>query len=111
MAAAPDVFIIWFIFAEYKLENSLQYKLAYCYENFAVTGPDLQTQQANADDESDVDDNESDEPLEDHNALLRALLVKAWEQKVFPTIRRRFRNEAERKDGLEQIRGALQLGL
>ena len=35
---------------------------------------------------------------------------KAWEQKVFPTIRRRFRNEAERKDGLEQIRGALQLG-
>jgi E3 ubiquitin-protein ligase HECTD4 len=37
--------------------------------------------------------------------------VKAWEQKVFPTIRRRFRNEAERKDGLEQIRGALQLGM
>ena len=48
----------------------------------------------------------SDEPVEDHYSLL----VKAWEQKVFPTIRRRFRNEAERKDGLEQIRGALQLG-
>ena len=45
--------------------------------------------------------------MEDHYALL----VKAWEQKVFPTIRRRFRNEAERKDGLEQIRGALQLGM
>ena len=43
---------------------------------------------------------------EDHYSLL----VKAWEQKVFPIIRRRFRNEAERKDGLEQIRGALQLG-
>jgi E3 ubiquitin-protein ligase HECTD4 len=43
---------------------------------------------------------------EDHYALL----VKAWEQRVFPVIRRRFRNEAERKDGLEQIRGALQLG-
>ncbi len=51
-------------------------------------------------------DTETDEPMEDHYALL----VKAWEQKVFPTIRRRFRNEAERKDGLEQIRGALQLG-
>lgn len=40
-----------------------------------------------------------------------ALLVKSWEQKVFPVIRRRFRNEAERKDGLEQIKGALQLGI
>ena len=39
-----------------------------------------------------------------------ALLVKAWETKVFPTIRRRFRNEAERKSGLDQIKGALQLG-
>lgn len=43
---------------------------------------------------------------EDHYALL----VKAWETKVFPTIRRRFRNEAERKSGLDQIKGALQLG-
>ncbi|CAF93792.1 unnamed protein product [Tetraodon nigroviridis] len=42
---------------------------------------------------------------EDHYALL----VKAWETKVFPTIRRRFRNEAERKSGLDQIKGALQL--
>ena len=56
--------------------------------------------------ESDVSDAEDDEPHEDHYALL----VKAWEQKVFPIIRRRFRNEAERKDGLEQIKGALQLG-
>ncbi|OXB84895.1 UNVERIFIED_CONTAM: hypothetical protein H355_016017 [Colinus virginianus] len=44
---------------------------------------------------------------EDHYALL----VKAWETKVFPTIRRRFRNEAERKSGLDQIKGALQLGM
>lgn len=29
---------------------------------------------------------------------------------MFPTIRRRFRNEAERKSGLDQIKGALQLG-
>ena len=71
-------------------------------------GPDIRTQQANQEDESDLEDTEGDDqqPLEDHYALL----VKAWEQKVFPTIRRRFRNEAERKDGLEQIRGALQLG-
>lgn len=39
------------------------------------------------------------------------LLVRAWEARVFPIIRRRFRNEAERRDGLEQIRGALQLGM
>lgn len=72
-------------------------------------GPDIRTQQANQEDESDLEDTEGDDqqPLEDHYALL----VKAWEQKVFPTIRRRFRNEAERKDGLEQIRGALQLGI
>ena len=56
--------------------------------------------------ESDASDGEEDEPQEDHYALL----VKAWEQKVFPVVRRRFRNEAERKDGLEQIKGALQLG-
>ena len=41
---------------------------------------------------------------------LHALLVKAWEAKVFPVIQRRFRNDQERKSGLEQIKGALQLG-
>lgn len=40
----------------------------------------------------------------------RNLLVKAWETKVFPTIRRRFRSEADRRSGLEQIRGALMEG-
>ncbi|XP_039677899.1 probable E3 ubiquitin-protein ligase HECTD4 [Perca fluviatilis] len=44
---------------------------------------------------------------EDHYTLL----VKAWETKVFPTIRRSFPNEAERKSGLDQIKGALQLGM
>lgn len=59
------------------------------------------------DTESDLDDRPEEEAVsEDHLTLL----VKAWEQKVFPIIRRRFRNEAERKDGLEQIKGALQLG-
>ena len=42
---------------------------------------------------------------------LHMLLVKAWESKVFPTIQRRFRNDQERKSGLDQIRGALQLGM
>ena len=42
---------------------------------------------------------------------LNALLVKSWEDKVFPAIRRRFRNESERRDGLEQIKGALSLGM
>ena len=42
---------------------------------------------------------------------LHALLVKAWEAKVFPVIQRRFRNDQERKSGLEQIKGALQLGM
>ena len=88
------------------MEASGLYKLLPCYEICLSTGPDTRTQLANQDDESDVDDTEEDPPSEDHYALL----VKAWEQKVFPTIRRRFRNEAERKDGLEQIRGALQLG-
>lgn len=76
-----------------------------CYDNFVVTGPDSMFARLNdedSDDETVVDESAN----EDHYALL----VKAWEQKVFPVIRRRFRNEAERKDGLEQIRGALQLG-
>ncbi len=30
---------------------------------------------------------------------------------MFPAIRRRFRNENERRDGLEQIKGALALGM
>ena len=91
---------------EYNSVTSLHYKRLACYENLPCTGPDTQTQQANQDDESDIDDLEDDQSFEDHHTLL----IKAWEQKVFPTIRRRFRNEAERKDGLEQIRGALLLG-
>ena len=30
---------------------------------------------------------------------------------MFPVVQRRFRNDQERKSGLEQIRGALQLGM
>jgi len=71
------------------------------------------------DEESDSDDDldEEDEKEVEAAATLQrqqsvnALLVKAWAAKVFPVIRRRFRNDAERNDGLEQIRGALSLGM
>uniref|UniRef100_A0A2C9KB19 HECT domain-containing protein n=1 Tax=Biomphalaria glabrata TaxID=6526 RepID=A0A2C9KB19_BIOGL len=90
---------------EYQIDASLNYKLLPCYDNFVITGPDTMFVRPNEEDseeETVIEESSS----EDHYALL----VKAWEQKVFPVIRRRFRNEAERKDGLEQIRGALQLG-
>ncbi len=53
---------------------------------------------------------EEEEPISAGEEDLHGLLVKAWEVKVFPVIQRRFRNDQERKSGLEQIKGALQLG-
>nr|XP_036869936.1 probable E3 ubiquitin-protein ligase HECTD4 isoform X2 [Manis javanica] len=90
---------------QYDSDTSCHYKVELSYENFITSGPDSHPPPI-ADDESD-DDDDDDIPQEDHYALL----VKAWETKVFPTIRRRFRNEAERKSGLDQIKGALQLGM
>ncbi|XP_037231527.1 probable E3 ubiquitin-protein ligase HECTD4 isoform X6 [Falco rusticolus] len=90
---------------QYDSDTSCHYKTELSYENFITSGPDPHPPPI-ADDESD-DDDDDDIPREDHYALL----VKAWETKVFPTIRRRFRNEAERKSGLDQIKGALQLGM
>ncbi|XP_046872567.1 probable E3 ubiquitin-protein ligase HECTD4 isoform X1 [Hypomesus transpacificus] len=90
---------------QYNSDSSCLYKVELSYDNLVTSGPDPHPPPI-ADDESDEDDDE-DVPREDHYALL----VKAWETKVFPTIRRRFRNEAERKSGLDQIKGALQLGM
>ncbi|MEE6503851.1 hypothetical protein FKM82_004993 [Ascaphus truei] len=90
---------------QYDSDASCRYKVELSYEEFVTSGPDPHPPPI-ADDESD-DDDDDDIPREDHYALL----VKAWETKVFPTIRRRFRNEAERKSGLDQIKGALQLGM
>ncbi|KAM7391556.1 hypothetical protein PAMP_022238 [Pampus punctatissimus] len=90
---------------EYNSDLSCHYKVELSYENLVTSGPDPHPPPI-ADDESD-DEDDDDVPREDHYALL----VKAWETKVFPTIRRRFRNEAERKSGLDQIKGALQLGM
>ncbi|KAK7506010.1 hypothetical protein BaRGS_00002732 [Batillaria attramentaria] len=91
---------------EYDGSQCLHYNRLLSYDNFVLTGPESQLQPV-AEDDSDEEQVVDDSALEDHYALL----VKAWEQRVFPVIRRRFRNEAERKDGLEQIRGALQLGM
>ncbi|GFO01128.1 HECT domain-containing e3 ubiquitin protein ligase 4 [Plakobranchus ocellatus] len=95
---------------EYSIEASQNYKLLPSFDNFVLTGPDTmfsRPSEEDSDDEAASSAGDESQQLEDHYALL----VKAWEQKVFPVIRRRFRNEAERKDGLEQIRGALQLGM
>ena len=53
---------------------------------------------------------EEEGPSSPQEEDLHSLLVKAWETKVFPVIQRRFRNDQERKSGLDQIKGALQLG-
>jgi E3 ubiquitin-protein ligase HECTD4 len=62
------------------------------------------------DDDADDSDDGNDEELRSREDM-NTLLVKAWEKIVFPAIRRRFRNENERRDGLEQIKGALSLGM
>uniref|UniRef100_A0A6Q2ZID3 HECT domain-containing protein n=1 Tax=Esox lucius TaxID=8010 RepID=A0A6Q2ZID3_ESOLU len=90
---------------QYNSDMSCHYKMELSYEDLVTSGPAAHPPPI-ADDESD-DEDDDDVPREDHYALL----VKAWETKVFPTIRRRFRNEAERKSGLDQIKGALQLGM
>ncbi len=59
------------------------------------------------DEDFDLDVSGAEEKSDDLNSLL----VRSWEDKVFPSIRRRFRNESERRDGLEQIKGALSLGM
>ena len=96
--------------SEYDITASQHYMRPLSYNTLCQTGPDERGgggAWGGGDDESDAGDDPGDDlPAEDHHVLL----IKAWETRVFPTIRRRFRNEAERKDGLEQIRGALQLG-
>ncbi|KAI8513246.1 putative E3 ubiquitin-protein ligase HTD4 [Branchiostoma belcheri] len=103
---------------QYNSSLAVQYRLQLSYDNFLTSGPDMRAPLlVQQEDESDDENAEEDLQQEDHFVLFvceedhYALLVKAWEQKVFPTIRRRFRNEAERKSGLEQIKGALQLGM
>ena len=109
-------FNILFIFMiEYNSDKFRSYRLSPCFDNLTYSGPVAlpPSTLSNNDSSGEMSDDDmqggspNNGPTDDHYALL----VKAWEQKVFPTIRRRFRNEAERKEGLEQIRGALQLGV
>ena len=66
------------------------------------------------DNDSDSDSGGSDDEYDTEvkpKMSENSLLIKAWEAKVFPVIHRQFRNEIERSDGFEQIRGALALGM
>lgn len=69
------------------------------------SGPLVRPSRSTQEEESEGGDTST--PAEED---LHGLLVKAWETKVFPIIQRRFRNDQERKSGLDQIKGALQLG-
>nr|KAG5713128.1 hypothetical protein BaRGS_007655 [Batillaria attramentaria] len=90
---------------EYDGSQCLHYNRLLSYDNFVLTGPESQLQPVAEERFLTRSRWWMTSALEDHYALL----VKAWEQRVFPVIRRRFRNEAERKDGLEQIRGPFSL--
>ena len=83
-----------------------------CHEPTANTGSHVQSitlldEDSDSEDETETEDDGHLQKQDDINSLL----VKSWETKVFPIISRRFRNEAERRDGLEQIKGALSLGM
>ena len=101
-----EIILQWISYTEYDTGQSVNYKLRRSYTNFPLTGPDIRVITVATQEEDNEDEEGEEDMQEDHHALL----VKAWESKVFPVIRRRFRNEAERRSGLEQIKGALQLG-
>ncbi|XP_071497133.1 probable E3 ubiquitin-protein ligase HECTD4 [Diadema antillarum] len=92
---------------EYDIAESQHYSLPGAYADFTTTGLSQHQGAPSATADDSDDDDRDGEGQQDHVALL----VRAWELKVFPVIRRRFRNEAERRSGLEQIKGALQLGM
>lgn len=89
----------------YESETSQGYQLVQSFDTMLESGPLVRPGGGSQEEESE-EEGGSSSPEED----LHALLVKAWETKVFPVIQRRFRNDQERKSGLEQIKGALQLG-
>ncbi len=89
----------------YEYKSSLSYQSTKSFESMLESGPLIRPGGVVQEEEEEVEGTSSP-PEED----LHALLVKAWEGKVFPVIQKRFRNDHERKSGLEQIKGALQLG-
>ena len=77
----------------------------------AQTGSHIQPVTVLDDDSEEEDESDDEEESLHQHDDVNSLLVKSWETKVFPIIRRRFRNETERRDGLDQIKGALSLGM
>lgn len=90
-----------FSVTDYDPMSCLQYKLCSSYDKMTDVGPVTPLRVA------EVGTSQGgDAPPVDPSRLL----VKAWEDKVFPVIRRRFRSNTDRQSGLEQIRGALLAG-
>ena len=97
---------------EYCPSNVEDIRSELCHEPEANTGSHIQPIPLLDEDSDSEDDNETeDETHLQKQEDVNSLLVKSWETKVFPIISRRFRNEVERRDGLEQIKGALSLGM
>ena len=90
----------------YDAESSQGYHLVKSFDVMLESGPLIRPGASTQEEEAE-DEGTSSSPQEED---LHSLLVKAWEAKVFPVIQRRFRNDQERKSGLDQIKGALQLG-
>ena len=107
------------VMTRYDTESSVGLRLQKSGNPLFRVGPAPLATVVDMDEESDLDDEEeinegsddSDYGGGEQSESVNALLVKIWESRVFPVIRRRFRNETERRDGLEQIKGALSLGM
>lgn len=111
------------IMSRYDIESTTGLRLQKSGNPMFKTGPLPLASVVDMDEDSDLDDDDNDEDADgggddsdyggggEQNESVNALLVKIWESRVFPVIRRRFRNETERRDGLEQIKGALSLGV
>ena len=89
-------------FAEYDPLSCLQYKLTSSYDRMTDVGPVTPLR---------VTEEGTSKGREAPPVDPARLLVKAWEEKVFPVIRRRFRSNTDRQSGLEQIKGALLAGM
>lgn len=87
----------------YDGEASQGYHTVMSYESMLESGPLIRPR-------GGVQEEEEEGSVSAQEEDVHQLLVKAWEAKVFPVIQKRFRNDHERKSGLEQIKGALQLG-
>ncbi|XP_068681108.1 probable E3 ubiquitin-protein ligase HECTD4 isoform X3 [Montipora foliosa] len=87
---------------EYDPMACLQYKLSSSYDRMIDVGP-VTPLRAIEEGTSQWGETQQVDPSR--------LLIKAWEDRVFPVIRRRFRSQTDRQSGLEQIRGALLAGM